>query len=333
MSDLHGNTPVDYQRFQQVMEGLSDEDRATVNYNRRMHPNPQQLEFQILLIAGRHHFAEVWRRLHPEIARRCHYLSNEHQLRGRRNAIVIRLHGYEQNPVYTSDLLERFIPVGLTPILEFDCRINSIERVLNTIALQQFEMRNEIAQQGRIEHQPEPQLMQAQVVAVKDLTQEQIEAFLEQLDQLCANTITRNGESASKLKSLLSLLWLSNDPQARQLAKLLHNKFDDVGLMTPAEYRHLKQENSAPPDLSIGEAFCDYFVEFCQRQNPPIDCVLSWYSYKGEFECRFAYKNQYVIRHLKMAYLKQKQQKGELLEFLASLVEVTASELYHLDCT
>jgi|GEM_PF-6186977 len=83
-------------------------------------------------------------------------------------------------------------------------------------------------------------LLLASERGVKDLTPEQTEALLERLDRLCANTITREEESAFRFTTLLDWLRLSNDAQVQRLAKALHNKFDEVGLMTPAEYRHIK---------------------------------------------------------------------------------------------
>jgi len=61
-----------------------------------------------------------------------------------------------------------------------------------------------------------------------------------ELDRICTSTITHHSETGLKFLRLVERLQRSNDAQVQQLAKALHNKFDEVGLMTSTEYRRIR---------------------------------------------------------------------------------------------
>jgi hypothetical protein len=206
----------------------------------------------VLLIAGRAAFASHWKRLHPEVARHCRYVSDPNQLRGlRRDAILIRMNLHEQNPLYQSGLLHRFMPIEQSPIVEYDERIPAVEAWLTNILRQQQPAHDRRITQREWRHDRPAEVTfawwdEAETDVMRP-SPEQLEASLEELDRLCSSTIAlivdgRRTPEGQALNNLTHHLRTFGDPQTAEFAIALHEKFRKIQIMTPAEYRQIKCE-------------------------------------------------------------------------------------------
>jgi hypothetical protein len=236
--------------FQQFYAAMSDE--VLIAAAERDQLYRIALRPSVILLAGRELFASRWKRLHPEVAHRCRYVSFPDQLRDlRRDSILIRLNLYEQNPVYHSGLLRRFMPLKDSPLLEYDERFDDIEAMLNTIAQQQQSSDRPAEVTPLLWDDPDP--------VVKRPTPAQLQESLEELDRLCANTIalrTPEGQRTSEgqaLKNLTHHLRTFGDSQTAEFALALRQKFDDTEIMTPLEYRRIRRNAFADEELIAGE--------------------------------------------------------------------------------
>lgn len=170
-------------------------------------------------------------------------------------------------------------------------------------------------------------------------TPEQIEAWLSELDKLCANTIAASSADGCKLASILGSLEADGNAKTGRFAARLWQKFRKVELMTPAEYRHIKQQVSAedaPCAQSQQSALLDFTENHlrlaCAASTPAIAIEFAYDALRQWLECHFSRNDSHYVRNMPLHLLEEVQQKGRLfVSFLDREVEAAQMQLMRME--